>query len=171
MKLVNVQQIRTLFEEVLLKIKLKYATKQELEESVGIKGPNGETYTLLLDDEYKLKALLDVSSTSVDYLVSGTEFYYIEDDVSGNPSFVKATSVGTDKSSGCIRVVDTGTFIKYQITIENGEVVFNEVADNISTEDEAGKLICQNNPNKVYSFKMYNGNIYLEAVTTEIFEI
>lgn len=170
MKLITVQQIKDLFESILEKIRVKYATKKEIEEAVELKGPDGKSYRIAIDDNYRLKAVEYLNNQSVNYLISGTNYYYIEEDNSGNASIVKTTTMKENTTSGYIRTIDLGTCIKYQIDIENGGIVFNEYNGETS-DTEAKYLVCQNNPNKLYSFKIYEGVVYLEAVTSEVSSI
>lgn len=170
MKLITIQQSKDLIERVLEKIRIKYATKKEVEEAVELKGPDGKSYRLAIDDNYRLKAVEYLNNQSVNYLISGSNYYYIEEDKSGNASIVKTTTIEENKTSGYIRTIDLGTCIKYQIDIENGGIVFNECVEETS-DTEAKYLLCKNNPNKLYSFKIYEGVVYLEAVTSEVTSI
>ena len=165
-KLIQIQQIGDILNSLLEKIKIKYATKKELEDVLDLKGPDGRAYRLVIDNDYKLKAVEYVNTRQVDYLISGTNRYYIEEDSSGNASLVKATSIEENASSGYIRTIDLGTCTKYQIAVENNQIVFNE-CDQDTTDLEAKYLTCKNNPNKLYSFKIYDGVVYLESMTIE----
>ena len=170
MKLITIQQSKDLITRVLEKVRVKYATKNEIEEAVELKGPDGKTYRLAIDDDYRLKAVEYLNNQSVNYLISGTDYYYIEEDEPGIASIVKTTTMEENTTSGYIRTIDLGTCIKYQISIENGGIVFNECTEETS-DTEAKYLVCRNNPNKLYSFKIYEGIVYLEAVTSEISSI
>ena len=165
-KLIQIQQIGDIINSLLEKIKIKYATKKELEDVLDLKGPDGRAYRLVIDNDYKLKAVEYVNTRQVDYLISGTNRYYIEEDSSGNASLVKATSIEENASSGYVRTIDLGTCTKYQIAVENNQIVFNE-CDQDTTDTEAKYLTCKNNPNKLYSFKIYEGIVYLESMTIE----
>ena len=165
-KLIQIQQIGDIINSLLEKIKIKYATKKEVEDAVELKGPDGKAYRMVIDNDYKLKAVEYVNTRQVDYLMSGVDYYYIEEDSLGNASLVKATSIEENASSGYIRTMDLGTCTKYQISVENNQIVFNEY--NQGTDDmEAKYLTCKNNPNKLYSFKIYDGVVYLESMTIE----
>ena len=165
-KLIQIQQIGDILNSLLEKIKIKYATKKELEDVLDLKGPDGRAYRLVIDDDYRLKAIEYVNTRQVDYLMSGGNCYYIEEDSLGNASLVKATNIEENASSGYIRTIDLGTCTKYQIAVENNQIVFNEC--NQDTNDlEAKYLTCKNNPNKLYSFKIYDGVVYLESMTIE----
>lgn len=165
-KLIQIQQIGDTLNGLLKKIKIKYATKKEVEDAVELKGPDGKAYRILIDNDYKLKAVEYVNTRQVDYLKSGDNYYYIEEDSLGDASLVKSTSIEENASLGYIRTIDLGTLTKYQIAVENNQIVFNEC--NQGTDDmEAKYLTCKNNSNKLYSFKIYEGVVYLESITTE----
>ena len=165
-KLIQIHQIGNILNNLLEKIKIKYATKKEVEDAVELKGPDGKAYRIVIDDDYRLKAIEYVNTRQVDYLISGVNYYYIEEDSLGNASLVKATSIEENASSGYVRTIDLGTCTKYQIAVENNQIVFNE-CDQDTTDTEAKYLTCKNNPNKLYSFKIYDGVVYLESMTIE----
>ena len=165
-KLIQIQQIGDILNGLLEKIKIKYATKKEVEDAVELKGPDGKAYRIVIDDDYRLKAIEYVNTRQVDYLMSGVNYYYIEEDSLGNASLVKATSIEENATSGYVRTMDLGTCTKYQIAVENNQIVFNECNQDMN-DLEAKYLTCKNNPNKLYSFKIYDGVVYLESMTIE----
>ena len=165
-RIVQIQQIGDILKGLLEKIKIKYATKKEVEDAVELKGPDGKAYRIVIDDDYRLKAIEYVNTRQVDYLISVGNCYYIEEDSLGNASLVKTTSIEENASSGYIRTIDLGTCTKYQIAVENNQIVFNECNQD-TTDLEAKYLTCKNNPNKLYSFKIYDGVVYLESMTIE----
>ena len=165
-KLIQIQQIGDIINSLLEKIKIKYATKKEVEDAVELKGPDGKAYRMVIDNDYKLKAVEYVNTRQADYLMSGVDYYYIEEDSLGNASLVKANNIEENASLGYVRTMDIGTCTKYQIAVENNQIVFNE-CDQDTTDLEAKYLTCKNNPNKLYSFKIYEGIVYLESMTIE----
>lgn len=136
--------------------------------SLALKGPDGKIYRLAINDDFRLVLEEHINAKQVTYLRSGSDYYYLEEDETGVPYLSKlTTSLPTDATVGYLRTVSGDDGVKYQIGVEGGSIIFTPHEGTGLDEEEAKYLVCKNNPEKVYYFKIEQGQIFLERITVE----
>lgn len=125
--------------------------------ALNLVGPDGKIYQLSLNSDFDLVLGLSVCNRQIEYMMSGTDYYKIEEEADGNMAFVKVagTAIPEGAVTGVLRTTDGR--VKYDIVVENGVVAFNENSQEI--DNEAKYVICSNNPDKLCHFIMENGLI------------
>lgn len=129
-----------------------------------LRGPDDGLYRLKLDENMELVLEPFINSRKVNVLVSEGRYYKINEIDTDNIQLVEIASVAEGETVGVLRALDPSVNVKYEIVITSeGTVTFQEVTNNI--ENEAAYLISPTNPEKIYSFKIDKGVVYLECMT------
>lgn len=121
--------------------------------ALNLVGPDGKIYQLTLNSEFDLVLGASIENRQINYFMSGTDYYCIEEEADGTMSLVKSTSVPEDAVTGVLRIANGMN--KYDVNVVNGEVTFVETTEVI--DNEAKYLICSNNPEKLCHFIMEGG--------------
>lgn len=121
--------------------------------ALNLVGPDGKIYQLTLNSEFDLVLGASIENRQINYFMSGTDYYCIEEESDGTMSLVKSTTVPEGAVTGVLRIANG--INKYDVNVVNGEVTFVETTEVI--DNEAKYLICSNNPEKLCHFIMEDG--------------
>ena len=129
-----------------------------------LRGPDNGLYRLKLDENMELVLEPFINSRKVNVLISRGRYYKINEIDTDVIQLVEIANVPEGETVGVLRALDPSVNTKYEIDITaDGTVTFQEVTSNI--ENEASYLISPTNPEKIYSFKIDKGTVYLECMT------
>lgn len=129
-----------------------------------LRGPDNGLYRLKLDENMELVSEPFINSRKVNVLISRGRYYKINEIDTDVIQLVEIANVPEGETVGVLRALDPSVNTKYEIDITaDGTVTFQEVTSNI--ENEASYLISPTNPEKIYSFKIDKGTVYLECMT------
>lgn len=158
-KIISLDKLQSLMSQM----KKIFVTKDEL---FTLKGPDDRLYKLLINEDFRLVLEEYINSRYVEYMRVGSEYYYIAEEA--NEVYLSKLETGLPDNAkvGVLRTISKDNGDKYEIGVENNGVVFNRY-DGPSDNEEAKYLVCINNPNKAYYFKIKDNNIYLETTTVE----
>jgi hypothetical protein len=121
--------------------------------ALNLVGPDGKIYQLSLNSEFDLVLGASIENRQINYFMSGTDYYCIEEQSDGSMSLVKKTSIPEGSVVGVLRIANGMN--KYNVNVVNGEITFVETTEVI--DNEAKYLICSNNPEKLCHFIMEDG--------------
>jgi hypothetical protein len=121
--------------------------------ALNLVGPDGKIYQLALNSEFDLVLGASIENRQINYFMSGTDYYCIEEQSDGSMSLVKKTSIPEGSVVGVLRIANGMN--KYNVNVVNGEITFVETTEVI--DNEAKYLICSNNPEKLCHFIMEDG--------------
>lgn len=128
-----------------------------------LKGPNNSIYRLKLNDQLDLELEPFVNSRKVEYMISGSSYYRLNETSEGRVQLIEVAEVPEGASIGRIRAIDSSDYVKYELVVEKGNISFKEVSGSIV--DEAKYLVSPNNNEKMYCFKINKGAVYAECIT------
>ena len=131
-----------------------------------LKGPDGKVYKFALDDNFNLVLEEHVNTRKIDFILSGTDYYYINEDDNGNPYITKYNgSITEDKTVGYLRSVDN-VGDKYQLDVMDGTLILNK-HDIIGIDECEAKYVICNNSGNIYYLKILDGQPYFEKTITQ----
>ena len=135
---------------------------------LALKGPDGNVYRLSLDENMRLVLDPYVCNRQVRYLISGDDYYYLDEDENGvYLSKYSGEEVPAPEDCGYIRVTTKDTGMKFTLSVtEEGNVVFNLYEGPAIDAQEAKYLICDD---KICYFVIENDQveIFYEYLTIE----
>ena len=158
-KIISLDKLQSLMTQM----KKIFATKDEL---FTLKGPDDRLYKLFINEDFRLVLEEYINSRYVEYMRIGLEYYCLVEEIDGVYLSKLETELPNNARVGVLRTISKDNGDKYEIGVENNGIVFNRY-DGPSNDEEAKYLICINNPNKAYYFKIKDNTVYLETTIVE----